>query len=88
MSIPVRYPRTPSGVTCLRDAEAALALDLALLDIWQKRSEPTELIEILQALNACHGPSGSEGLSPGCSVPCRPLRGFLYHRRPGQPDLP
>lgn len=26
VSIPVRYPRTPSGVTCLRDAEAALAL--------------------------------------------------------------
>ena len=25
VSIPVRYPRTPSGVTCLRDAEAALA---------------------------------------------------------------
>ena len=41
VSIPVRYPRTPSGVTCLRDAEAALALTGPLLDIWQKRSEPT-----------------------------------------------
>ena len=31
-----------------------------------------ELIEILQALNACHGPSGSEGLSPGAPHPGRP----------------
>ena len=47
-----------------------------------------ELIEILQALNACHGPSGSEGAVAGVLHPGRPLSSFLYHRRPGQPDLP
>ena len=48
-----------------------------------------ELIEILQALNACHGPSGSEGAVAGVlRTLAAPLRGFLYHRRPGQPDLP
>ena len=31
-----------------------------------------ELIEILQALNACHGPQEVRGLSPGCSAPWRP----------------
>ncbi|MFQ9917035.1 MAG: hypothetical protein ACLRWQ_12235 [Flavonifractor plautii] len=31
-----------------------------------------ELIEILQALNACHGPSGSEGAVAGVPAPWPP----------------
>ena len=34
-----------------------------------------ELIEILQALNACHGPSGSEGAVAGVLRTLAPLRG-------------
>ena len=52
-----------------------------------------ELIEILQALNACHGPSGSEGAVAGCSAPWPPpyvdscttdaLGNLICHKREG-----
>ena len=38
-----------------------------------------ELIEILQALNACHGPSGSEGAVAGVLRTLALIRAFVGH---------